>query len=84
MNYNFNTGDRVYLTGPPKGEKILPGMPFDRETHRLYNVPGTICIGPDGSAEPFAGGAWVKFEEDTQPIRQVDKRWLSREPEINH
>ncbi len=41
---NFETGDRVYFTGPPEDQEVMPGMPFDRETHRLYNVPGTICI----------------------------------------
>ena len=74
---DFKLGAKVYLTGPVDGATGISTQPFDKDKHRLYNVPGEIIVGPNGSIEAFKGGVWVKFQEDTQPYRQVQKDWLS-------
>jgi hypothetical protein len=79
---NFRNGDRVVFVGPPD-EEFQPGMIADPSKHALYHCTGQIRIGvsedilvyPD---EPDADMYWVKFDDDTQPIRQVKGSWLAK------
>ena len=83
---DFRNGDRVVFVGPPD-EEYQPGMVTDPEKHLLYHCTGQIRIGisedilvyPD---EPDADMYWVKFDDDTQPIRQVKGTWLVKEADF--
>jgi len=77
---NFKNGDRVVFVGPPD-EEFQPGMIADPSKHSLYHCTGQIRIGVSESIlvypdEPDADMYWVKFDDDTQPIRQVKGSWL--------
>jgi hypothetical protein len=84
---NFQNGDRVVFVGPPD-EEFQPGMIPDPSKHLLYHCTGQIRIGisedilvyPD---EPDADMYWVKFDDDTQPIRQVKGTWLVKEADFS-
>jgi hypothetical protein len=77
---DFHNGDRVVFVGPPD-EEFQPGMMPNPSSHKLYQCTGQIRIGvsedilvyPD---EPDADMYWVRFDDDTQPIRQVKGTWL--------
>jgi|GEM_PF-2985162 len=77
---NFRNGDAVVFVGPPD-EEFQPGMICDPKHHTLYRCTGKIRIGksedilvfPD---EPDEGLYWVRFDDDTQPVRQVRGTWL--------
>jgi hypothetical protein len=77
---NFRNGDRVVFVGPPD-EEFQPSMITDPSKHSLYHCTGQIRIGvsedilvyPD---EPEADMYWVKFDDDTQLIRQVKGTWF--------
>lgn len=77
---NFQNGDQVVFVGPPDDE-FQPGMLCDPSRHALYHLLGQIRIGiseeilvyPD---EPDVDMYWVKFPDDTQPLRQVKGSWL--------
>lgn len=77
---NFQNGDWVVFVGPPD-EEFQPGLITDPAKHSLYHCTGQIRIGvsediivfPD---EPDADMYWVKFDDDTLPIRQVKGSWL--------
>jgi hypothetical protein len=76
----FCNGDHVVFIGPPD-EEYQPGMIPEPSKHLLYHCTGQIRIGvsedilvyPD---EPDADMYWVRFDDDTQPIRQVKGSWL--------
>jgi hypothetical protein len=83
---DFKNGDRVVFVGPPD-EEFQPGMIPDPADHKLYQCTGRISIGrsedilvfPD---EPDAGIYWVRFDDDTQPIRQIKGTWLVKEDAV--
>ena len=80
VDLNFQNGDGVVFVGPPDDE-FQPGMICDPDRHILYHLQGQIRVGisedilvyPD---EPDAEMYWVKFPDDTQPLRQIKGTWL--------
>jgi hypothetical protein len=79
---NFKNHDIVYFVGPPK-DMMVPMM-SDVSEHKLYKKRGRIAIGisedircyPD---EPNDTMYWVRFEDDSIDLRQVDGNWLLSE-----
>jgi hypothetical protein len=77
---DFHNGDQVVFVGPPD-EEFQPGMICDPGSHTLYLLQGQIRVGisedilvyPD---EPDADMYWVKFVDDTHPLRQIKGTWL--------
>lgn len=73
----------MVFVGPPDDE-FQPGMIPDPSAHLLYHCAGQVRIGvsedilvyPD---EPDAGMYWVRFDDDSQPIRQIMGTWLVKE-----
>jgi hypothetical protein len=84
---DFKNGDRVVFVGPPD-EEFQPGMMPKPSVHKLYHCSGQIRIGvsedilvyPD---EPDADMYWVRFDDDTQPIRQVKGTWLVKVGDVD-
>jgi len=83
---DFKINDRVVFVGPPPDED-QSFMISDASDHKLYKKTGRIAYGPTESLRCYPDEppesqlgrmVWVIFDEDNQPIRQVDRGWLVR------
>jgi hypothetical protein len=83
---DFQNGDLVVFVGPPD-EEYQPGMIASPTEHMLHHCKGRICIGksedilvfPD---EPDSNLYWVRFEDDTQPVRQIPATWIVKTEDL--
>ena len=83
---DFRNGDWVIFVGPPDDE-FQPATIADPAKHKLYKKRGQIRIGVSEDIRVFPDAPdldlyWVKFDDDTQPLRQVKGSWLVKERDV--
>jgi len=91
LSRKFKCHDQIVFVGPPddKDNMTFVARPMQ---HKLYLKKGLITFGPNESIrcypdENFSTELgrmfWVKFEDDNQPIRQVDGTWIVKDEDFN-